>query len=518
MKLILKLLLLLFATFSFGQTPIYNFKFDFSLCSGSTCFSARNGNNAGTSSFGNDRFGMSIKSVVVGNPNFLEANLPNLPSGTASRSFSFWMANNAVTASQTQIFSNGTFGLRQDNFNTTFYGNNNFIVAPFSVLQGVWNFYTITFDGTAVKIYINGTLRVQNTNASSWFNSSNNFFSFGRSYVTGVTLSNISLDEFKIYDVALSDAQVANLYLEDPFSTTDLVAYYGFENNNNSHNGQHNLQNVSGVSTYTAGVVGNALDLTTTTTSNALFSETLGNFLTTSPTSYTICFWMKKNATQNTFFPTSIELFASHYLRDAASNILTSGYAVDASTFQGGGNTPVLNFNNYVHVAIVHQSGTSDAGRVYIDGVSSYNVPALAIDIHRFTPRIFIGGGANGAGIEQANKRFIGQIDELYVYNRALTLPEVKGVKNNTAVNLLSNNDFQAKNLKFSLYPNPSTNIVNIEIATQIKSVEIYSLQGQKVLSADNKEINISNLASGMYIVKVQDLSGSFATKKLIIE
>ena len=61
-------------------------------------------------------------------------------------------------------------------------------------------------------------------------------------------------------------------------------------------------------------------------------------------------------------------------------------------------------------------------------------------------------------------------------------------------------------------------NILNIEIDGSIKSVEIYSLHGQKVLSADNKEINISNLASGMYIVKVQDLNGSYATKKLIIE
>ena len=519
MKKLLQVSLLLVATVSFGQTPIYNFNFDSSLCSGSTCFSARNGNNAGTSSYGNDRFDMFRKSIRIENPNFLEANLPNLPSGTTSRTFSFWMANNAVTGSQTQIFSNGLFGLTQTDFNTTFYGNGNTLVVPFSVLQGVWNFYTVTFDGTAVKIYINGTLRAQNSNASTWFNSSNNFLSFGRSYVTSATLSNISLDELKIYDVALTDSQIANLYVEDPFSTANLVAYYGFENNNNSHNGQNNLQNVTGVSTYATGVIGNALDLKTTTASNALFSETLGSFLTSNPTSYTVCFWMKRDASQSTPFPTSIELFGSHYLRDGTVvNTLASGYASNATTFDGGGNTPALNFNNYIHVAIVHKLGTSDDCRVYIDGVDRYFATVSALNVHRFNPKIFIGGGANGAGVEQSNKRFIGQIDEIYVYNRALTLPEVRAVKNNTAVSLFTNKEFKTNNLNFSLYPNPANSMLNIDIESEIKSVEIYSLLGQKVLSDNKKQINISNLSTGVYMLKVEDVNGAIATQKFVKE
>ena len=517
MKKLLLLSILFLATFNFGQTPIYNFNFDYSLCNGSACFSAQNGSGPPTSSFVNDRFYMGVKSAVIGNPNFLEADLPNLPAGSTSRTFSFWMANNAVTASQTQIFSNGSFGLLQTNNSTTFYGNGNTLAAPFSVPQGMWNFYTITFDGTAVKIYINGTIRAQNTNASTWFNSSNNFFSFGRSYATATTLSNISLDELKIYNVALTDTQIANLYVQDPFSAADLVAYYGFENNNNSHNGQHNLQNVSGVSTYATGVVGNALDLTTTTTSNALYSETLGNFLTTNPTNYTVCFWMKRNASQATLYPTSVELFASHYLRDGTNvNTLSSGYASDASTFEGGVNTVPLNFNNYVHVAIVQKKNTSDGARVYIDGVNSYSTNSFAENVHRFNPRIFIGGGANAAGVEQAIKRFVGQIDELYVYNRALTLPEVIGVKNNTAVSQLTNQQFSNNHLKFSLYPNPASDILNIEMESELQSVEFYSLQGQKVLSATEKQINVSNLAAGMYMVRVTAVDGAVATQKFV--
>lgn len=120
--------------------------------------------------------------------------------------------------------------------------------------------------------------------------------------------------------------------------------------------------------------------------------------------------------------------------------------------------------------------------------------------------------GVNPGGIVGINA----DIDYVRIFNQALTQGQVTQIYNNP--NLLSSDNFSSNNLKFNLYPNPASNILNIEIDGSIKSVEIYSLQGQKVLSADNKEINISNLASGMYIVKVQDLNGSYATKKLIIE
>ncbi|WP_298307803.1 LamG-like jellyroll fold domain-containing protein [Flavobacterium sp.] len=120
--------------------------------------------------------------------------------------------------------------------------------------------------------------------------------------------------------------------------------------------------------------------------------------------------------------------------------------------------------------------------------------------------------GINPGGIVGINA----DIDYVRIFNQALTQGQVTQIYNNP--NLLSSDNFSSNNLKFNLYPNPASNILNIEIDGSIKLVEIYSLQGQKVLETNQTEINISNLASGMYVVKVQDLSGSFATKKLIIE
>lgn len=80
----------------------------------------------------------------------------------------------------------------------------------------------------------------------------------------------------------------------------------------------------------------------------------------------------------------------------------------------------------------------------------------------------------------------------------------------------LSTNDFDAKNLQFNIYPNPAINVVNIELASELKSVEVYSLQGQKIISSSSKELNVSDLSSGVYMIRVEDTDGAIATKRLI--
>jgi Secretion system C-terminal sorting domain/Ig-like domain CHU_C associated len=81
----------------------------------------------------------------------------------------------------------------------------------------------------------------------------------------------------------------------------------------------------------------------------------------------------------------------------------------------------------------------------------------------------------------------------------------------------LSNESFNS-NLKFSMYPNPATDILNIVIENDLKSIEIYSLLGQKVMNENSKQINISNLPHGIYNVRIEDVNNAVATQKLIIK
>lgn len=67
-----------------------------------------------------------------------------------------------------------------------------------------------------------------------------------------------------------------------------------------------------------------------------------------------------------------------------------------------------------------------------------------------------------------------------------------------------------------TIYPNPVNNVLNIETELKLQSVEIYNTQGQKVLSSNQNQINVSDLAAGMYMVRIQDTDNAIATKKIV--
>ncbi|WP_299098499.1 T9SS type A sorting domain-containing protein [uncultured Winogradskyella sp.] len=84
----------------------------------------------------------------------------------------------------------------------------------------------------------------------------------------------------------------------------------------------------------------------------------------------------------------------------------------------------------------------------------------------------------------------------------------------------LSTQDFFSSSLK--VYPNPATSNLTIKSGdqTQIDSVELYNILGSKVLSTSslvNDSINVSEMASGVYLLKVNAGSKS-VTKRIVIE
>lgn len=75
--------------------------------------------------------------------------------------------------------------------------------------------------------------------------------------------------------------------------------------------------------------------------------------------------------------------------------------------------------------------------------------------------------------------------------------------------------------LNFEMYPNPALNEFNIQLATgtDTADVEVYDVSGRRVatqkVTQENKEVNIQNLSSGMYIVKVA-ADGKVGTQQFI--
>lgn len=74
---------------------------------------------------------------------------------------------------------------------------------------------------------------------------------------------------------------------------------------------------------------------------------------------------------------------------------------------------------------------------------------------------------------------------------------------------------------KFRIFPNPANDYIQIESKEiQLSSIEIFNLLGEKLISEtslENDRLNISNLSSGVYLLKVNADEKSFV-KKIVVE
>lgn len=73
----------------------------------------------------------------------------------------------------------------------------------------------------------------------------------------------------------------------------------------------------------------------------------------------------------------------------------------------------------------------------------------------------------------------------------------------------------ETKTFVTTLYPNPTSDLLNIETKQNISKIEVYDLSGRLVKSAAGKEkqISVSNLNKGMYLIKMHTENGIINSK-----
>lgn len=74
--------------------------------------------------------------------------------------------------------------------------------------------------------------------------------------------------------------------------------------------------------------------------------------------------------------------------------------------------------------------------------------------------------------------------------------------------------DFVQNNI--SLYPNPASNIVNIVTNEEIQSITLYNALGQQVLKTISKQVDVSGLSNGIYILNAHLGNGRSQNFKVI--
>lgn len=141
---------------------------------------------------------------------------------------------------------------------------------------------------------------------------------------------------------------------------------------------------------------------------------------------------------------------------------------------------------------------------VYVDGIlvcstQSGNVNAGYASV--LTGRI-------GSRITSTFQNFIGDIDDVRIFNRVLTLSEIQNMesscKSKTGIASIDNQS------SLNVYPNPVDDLLNISLNNNIKNgtLEIYNVLGIKVISekleGNFKSLN-PHLCQGIYFIKVSD-------------
>ena len=79
----------------------------------------------------------------------------------------------------------------------------------------------------------------------------------------------------------------------------------------------------------------------------------------------------------------------------------------------------------------------------------------------------------------------------------------------------LSSEQFDTVN-SFIMYPNPATDVVSIESVNNVKEVVVFDVLGQQVLKTNSDNFSVSELQSGVYIVKAVFENNTSVTQKLV--
>lgn len=112
----------------------------------------------------------------------------------------------------------------------------------------------------------------------------------------------------------------------------------------------------------------------------------------------------------------------------------------------------------------------------------------------------------------QNGGRFNGILDDIGIWNRALTQQEITNLYNAS----LSTEDFAINTI--DIYPNPTTSLLNFKSAIQVEKILIYNMLGQlaqqEKVNALEGTINIEKLAQGTYLVKVNDIDKGYTIIK----
>lgn len=317
------------------------------------------------------------------------------------------------------------FILRNTDGNFTFYNTNNPVI-----VANQWQHVAVAYQGNAaggdrVRFYVNGVQVAASPALDNGGTPINN-----NSFAAQIGISNSSvdpfpglIDELEIFDVRLTQTEIAAIYNADSAGKcivctpppSGMVSWWPGDNHSSDiQDGNDGL--LQGGAGYAAGKVGPAFSL-----NGSSAYMLIPPSASLSPSTLTVDFWINPDSTggsRGLFWKGNHE-----YLIELTNGIVKFGSTDASGSYTEFVGTTVVPTGQWTHVAVTHDGSTR---KIYVNGVEE---PVGAGDPNQ--SGLFFGASDNvviGARFDASGQFFDGLIDEVEVFDRALTAAEIDDI------------------------------------------------------------------------------------------
>ncbi len=486
--------------------------------------SGNNGTNNGAT-LTTDRFGNS-NSAYSFNGTSAFISIPNVAqAGNSARSVFCWVKfsstnPNCVISTGNTSANGNSFNLvvnytdpNQHNLGVMGFYNDFYPTNNATINDNAWHLIGTTYDGASnIKTYVDGNL---DNSGTITFNTAGQINYIGKANaVSDENYFDGLIDDILFYNRALTNSEVLQIFNNTSciIPTSGLVGQFPFSGNANDISGNGNNGTNNGA-TLTTDRFGN-------TNSAYLFNGTssfisVPNVAQSGNTARSILCWVKFSSTNpncvistgNTSANGNSFNLVVNYTDPNQHNLGVMGFYNDFYPT----NNATINDNAW------HLIGTTYDGagniKTFVDG----NLDNSGTITFNTAGQINYIGKANAVSDENY---FDGIIDDVLLYNRALTTTEVSDIFCNSVVTGINPQIADKSNIL--IYPNPASNYFNIQ-GNELNEIKIYDINGKLVFSnklnnASSANIDCSNVEQGMYFINITDNKSNVVNKKLIIK
>jgi hypothetical protein len=403
---------------------VAQYPLDDNLTSGSVSDSSGNGNDAtinGNPLPGADRYGRATSAYVFdGTGDLLRKTSANALSGGASpRTVCGWFSRSNVTGSVILVDTGGStatvgnmfriVGLSGGQIKSDFYTSAN-SDSSVSSPAGTWSHVCGVYDGSNNKSYLNG----QESPAASYTATAS-----ATAIALGGTMdfTNIlvgSLDDVQIYNRALTAGEVKALATE---LDRGLVAYYPLDDNVTSgtvadYSGNSNDLTINGTPAIVSDRLNNPTAAYSFNSSTKYLQKSSATGLPSGSADRSMCAWARVSTYQSYY--QGIMQYGSSSNTQASGLTLDSNNHPSFNNWVGEQNSPIVaTLGTWYHSCAVSDSTSQ---RLYVNG-NLESSGSLTLATSGTTLRV---GRNLGSG------NFDGYVDDVRIYNRALSVAEIR--------------------------------------------------------------------------------------------